>query len=147
MDTPRSDHMLALKRVLRYIYGTLEYGLHLYKSSFCPLISYTDVVWAGCSDTRKSTSGFCVLLGDNLISRSSKHQATISRSSAKPKYRGVTNVVCEAYWLHNLLLELHHTLQKAIIVYLHQRSSTDFITDFRDSLRVLPLPATTTGVY
>ncbi|GAA0174522.1 transmembrane signal receptor [Lithospermum erythrorhizon] len=96
MHAPMSDHMLSLKRVLRYIQDTLDYGLHLYKSSSCALISYTDADWAGCQDTRKSTSGYCVFLGDNLISWSSKRQATVSRSSVEVEYRGVANVVSEA---------------------------------------------------
>ncbi|XP_021751708.1 uncharacterized protein LOC110717351 [Chenopodium quinoa] len=54
--------------------GTLEYGLHLYPSSFSSLVSYTDADWGGCPDTRRSTSGYCVFLGDNLTSWSSKRQ-------------------------------------------------------------------------
>ncbi|GAA0154743.1 transmembrane signal receptor [Lithospermum erythrorhizon] len=117
MHAPMTAHMLALKRVIQYLQGTLDYGLHLYKSTICALTSYTDADWAGCPDTRRSTSGFCVFLGDNLISWSSKRQATISKSSAEAVYRGVANVVSEACWLRNLLLELHHPLIKATIVY------------------------------
>ncbi|GAA0175455.1 hypothetical protein LIER_28624 [Lithospermum erythrorhizon] len=97
--------------------GILDYGLHLYKLSIGTLTLYTDADWVGCPDTRKSTSGFFVFLGDNLISWSSKRQATISRSSAKVEYRGVANVVSEARWLQNLLLELHHPLSTMTIVY------------------------------
>ncbi|GAA0140125.1 transmembrane signal receptor [Lithospermum erythrorhizon] len=97
--------------------GTLDYGLHLYKLSTGTVTLYTDANWADCPDTRKSTLGFCVFLGDNLISWSSKRQATIYRSSAEAEYRGVANVVSEACWLRNLLLELHHPLLTATIVY------------------------------
>lgn len=55
--------------------------------------------------------------GDNLISWSAKRQATPSYSSAKAEYRGVSNVVAEDCWLHNLLLELHTPLQRATFVY------------------------------
>lgn len=55
--------------------------------------------------------------GDNLISWSAKRQSTPSYSSAKAEYRGVSNVVAEACWLHNLLLELHNPLQHATLVY------------------------------
>lgn len=72
MHDPKNDHMNALKRILRYVQGTLHFGLHLYKSSISGLISYTDADWGGCPDTRRSTSGYCVFLGDNLISWSSK---------------------------------------------------------------------------
>ncbi|XP_055814466.1 uncharacterized mitochondrial protein AtMg00810-like [Solanum dulcamara] len=54
---PRDEHMHALKRIVRYLQGTLEYGLHLYSSSTTNLVSYTDADWGGCPDTRHSTSG------------------------------------------------------------------------------------------
>ncbi|XP_057444635.1 uncharacterized mitochondrial protein AtMg00810-like [Lotus japonicus] len=86
MHAPRTEHMLALKRILRYVQGTLQFGLHLYPSPIEKLISYTDANWGGCPDTRRSTSGYCVFLGDNLISWSSKRQPTLSRSSAEAEY-------------------------------------------------------------
>ena len=109
--------MNALKRILRYIQGTLTYGLHLYPSSTSTLVSYTDADWGGCPDTRRSTSGYCVFLGDNLVSWSSKRQPTMSRSNAEAEYRGVANVVSESCWLRNLLLELHTPVDKATLVY------------------------------
>jgi hypothetical protein len=68
MHAPCNDHMLALNRIMTYVQGTLHYGLHLYPSPIEKRISYTDVDWGGCLDTRRSTSGYCVFLGDNLIS-------------------------------------------------------------------------------
>ncbi|GJR62277.1 ribonuclease H-like domain-containing protein [Tanacetum coccineum] len=97
--------------------GTLDLGLHLYESSTTSLVGYTDVDWAGCPFTRRSTSGYCVFLGDNQLSWSAKRQHTISRSSAKAKYRGVANVVAETAWLRNLLCELHSPLSTATLVY------------------------------
>nr|GEW79307.1 ribonuclease H-like domain-containing protein [Tanacetum cinerariifolium] len=63
------------------------------------------------------TSGYCVFLDDNFLSWSAKRQHTLSRSSAKAKYRGVANVVAETAWLHNLLRKLHTPLSTAILVY------------------------------
>lgn len=72
MHDPRDQHLLLVKRILRYVKGTLHLGLQLTPSSTDRLVAYTDVYWAGCPDTRRSTSGYCVFLGDNLISWSSK---------------------------------------------------------------------------
>ncbi|CAM8914983.1 unnamed protein product [Rhodiola kirilowii] len=117
MHDPREVHMLALKRILRYLQATLDLGLHLSSSSTTSLVSYTDADWAGCPDTRRSTSGYCIFLGDNLISWSAKRQPTLSRSSAEAEYRGVANVVSESCWIRNLLLELHHPIKTATMVY------------------------------
>ncbi|XP_021750226.1 uncharacterized protein LOC110715915 [Chenopodium quinoa] len=93
MHAPREPHFNALKRIIRYIKGTYDHGLHLYRSAPTRLISYTDADWAGCLDTRRSTSGYCVYLCDNPVSWSAKRQATLSKSSAEAEYRGVANVV------------------------------------------------------
>ncbi|GKA36305.1 ribonuclease H-like domain-containing protein [Tanacetum coccineum] len=95
MHDPREPHLAALKWVLHYIRGTLDHGLQLYVSSTSQLNAYTDADWAGCPVTRRSTSGYCVFLGDNLLSWSAKRQVTLSRSSAEAEYRGVANVVAE----------------------------------------------------
>jgi hypothetical protein len=70
--------------------------------------AYSDADWAGCPDSRRSTSGYCVFLGDNLVSWSSKRQTiTVSRSSAEAEYRVVAHAVAETCWLRQLLQELH----------------------------------------
>lgn len=117
MHQPRDFHMQLVNRVLRYLRGTSHYGLQLFKSSSLDLLAYTDAEWAGCPDTRKSTSGFCVFLGDSLISWSSKRQPTVSRSSAKAEYRGLANCVAESCWLRQLLHELRHPPRRATVIY------------------------------
>ncbi|XP_062198356.1 uncharacterized mitochondrial protein AtMg00810-like [Phragmites australis] len=117
MHDPREQHFLLIKRILRYIKGTINHSLQLSCSSSHDLVVYSDADWAGCPDTRKSTSGYCVFLDDNLISWSSKHQHTVSRSSAEAEYRAVANAIAEACWLHQLLVEILRPLTKATIVY------------------------------
>jgi hypothetical protein len=117
MHDPREPHLSALKRILRYLQGTLDLGLHLSRTSPAGLTVYTDANWAGCPDTRKSTSGYAVFRGNNLISWSSKRQPTVSRSSAEAEYRAVANGVAEACWLRQLLTELRCPLRRATVVY------------------------------
>ncbi|GJZ19552.1 ribonuclease H-like domain-containing protein [Tanacetum coccineum] len=81
------------------------------------LSAYTDVDWAGCPVTCRSTSGYCVFLGDNLLSWSAKPQVTLSCSSVKAEYQGVSNVVAETEWIRTLLCELHAPLFTATLVY------------------------------
>lgn len=117
MHDPRESHFLALKRVIRYLQGTKTMGLQLLKGQTMKLTAYTDADWAGCPSTRRSTSGYCLFLGDNLISWSAKRQPTVSRSSAEAKYKGVANAVAESCSLRNLLLEMERPLTQATIVY------------------------------
>nr|GFA56733.1 ribonuclease H-like domain-containing protein [Tanacetum cinerariifolium] len=79
----REPHFFALKRILWYVQGTLDYGLQLFSSTTDSLIAYSDSDSTGCPTTPRSTSGYCVFLGNNLLSWSSKRQPTLSRSSAE----------------------------------------------------------------
>ncbi|GJT43257.1 ribonuclease H-like domain-containing protein [Tanacetum coccineum] len=74
MHDPRDPHLTVLKRILCYVRGTLDYGLQLHVSSTTQLSAYTDADWVGCLITRRSTSGYCVFLSDNLLSLSAKRQ-------------------------------------------------------------------------
>jgi hypothetical protein len=111
MHDPREPHLTAMKHTLRYLRGTLDYGLLLRRSASSELTVYTDADWVGCPDTRRSTSGYVVFLGTNLISWSSKSQNVVSRSSAEAEYWVVANGVAEACWLRQLLQELHAPLK------------------------------------
>jgi hypothetical protein len=117
MHDPREPHMTDLKRIMCYLQGTLDFGLHLRRSSTSELVVYSDVDWAGCPDTRRSTFGYAVFLGDNLVSWSSKRQNTISRCSVEAEYRAVANGVAEACWLRQLPMELHFHLSRSTLVY------------------------------
>ena len=68
MHDPLESHFDALKPLLRYVRGTVDLGLVLYRSSSAEPVVYTDTDWAGCPDTRRSTSGYAVFLGGNLVS-------------------------------------------------------------------------------
>lgn len=117
MHDPREPHLAALKRIFCYVRGTIDHGLQLHVSSTSQLIAYTDADWAGCPVTRRSTSGYCVFLVDNLLSWYAKQQVTLSRSSAEAEYRGVANVIAETAWIRNLLRELDAPLFTATLVY------------------------------
>jgi hypothetical protein len=79
-------------------------------------VVYTDVDWVGCPNTRRSISGYVVLLGANLISWASKQQPVVSRSIVEAGYGVVVNDVAEASWLHHLLQELHNPLESSTLV-------------------------------
>ncbi|GJU03352.1 ribonuclease H-like domain-containing protein [Tanacetum coccineum] len=92
MHDPREPHLAALKRILRYVCGTIDHVLLLHISSISHLTAYTDADWARCPVTHRSTLGYCVFLSDNVLSWSAKRQVTLSRSSVEAEYGGVANV-------------------------------------------------------
>ncbi|XP_020690607.1 uncharacterized protein LOC110105439 [Dendrobium catenatum] len=92
---PSSLHYLLLKCLLRYIKGTISFGLPISASSFT-LSAYADADWATDSDTRRSTSGYCCFLSKNLISWTVKKQHTVARSSTKDEYRSLAAATAEA---------------------------------------------------
>ena len=99
MHDPRLPHMALLKRILRYVHGTTSHGILLRPSADLTVTTYSDADWGGCPDTRRSTSGFCVYLGDSHVSWSSKRQSAVSRYSTEAEYRAVANAVAECIWL------------------------------------------------
>ncbi|XP_024964901.1 uncharacterized protein LOC112505195 [Cynara cardunculus var. scolymus] len=117
MHAPREPHFNFMKHILQYIKGTLDFGIHITISPRHTLTTYSDADWGGGPDSRHYTYGYCVFLGDNLVSWSSNRQPTISRSSAEAEYRGVANAVAESCWIRNILLELHDPIQRSMIYF------------------------------
>jgi len=106
IQDPRESRWSAVKRILRYLKSTISYYFCIYKNSSKQLTAYSDSDWASCPDDRRSTSGYCVLLGKNILSWSSKKQPTVSRSSTESEYKAVANAAAELAWIQSLLSEL-----------------------------------------
>jgi len=106
MSAPRSVHFAAVLRIVRYLKGTLFQGLHLSSTSTPTLQGYSDSDWAGDITDRRSTTGFCVFLGDCLISWKSKKQTVVARSSAEAEYRALAHATSEIIWLRWLLKDM-----------------------------------------
>ncbi|KAL2945484.1 Retrovirus-related Pol polyprotein from transposon TNT 1-94 [Bienertia sinuspersici] len=106
MHSPTTTHLQAAKRIFRYLSGTCDQGILLASSSAVKLTAYCDSDWAGCPVTRRSTSGFCIMLGHSPLSWKSKRQSVVARSSAEAEYRSMAYTVCEIIWLKQLLHDL-----------------------------------------
>ena len=110
MSAPRNDHLKAAHRVLRYLKNDPAQGLFYSASSETTLTAFCDADWGACLDSRRSTTGYCIFLGDSLISWRAKKQQTVSRSSSEAEYRSMADTTCELIWLDYLLRDLHCSL-------------------------------------
>ena len=99
--------MMAVKRILRYLKGILDYRLFYSSSKELKLMGYCDSDFAGDIDDRKSTTNFIFFLGENIISWCSKKQQIVTLSTCESEYVAATSCVCHAIWLKRLLKKLH----------------------------------------
>jgi hypothetical protein len=104
-------HWKEAKRILRYLRGTIGYGLIYRSTKDFRLIDYTHSDWAGCMDDKKSTSGYSFNMGLATVAWSTKKKPTISLSTAEAEYKAIATTVCEAVWLR-IILEDHHEQQE-----------------------------------
>ncbi|RVX02515.1 Retrovirus-related Pol polyprotein from transposon RE2 [Vitis vinifera] len=106
LQSPCDSHWDAVIRILRYIKSTPGQGVLYENRGHTQVVGYTDADWAGSPTDRRSTSGYCVFIGGNLISWKSKKQDVVARSSAEAEYRAMALATCELIWLRHLLQEL-----------------------------------------
>ncbi|GJT67086.1 retrovirus-related pol polyprotein from transposon TNT 1-94 [Tanacetum coccineum] len=100
---PTKKHLEAVKRVFRYLQGTINMGLWYPKDTAMALTAYADADHAGCQDTRRSTSGSAQFLGDKLVSWSSKKQTSTSISSTEAEYIAMSGCCAQILWMRSQL--------------------------------------------
>ncbi|XP_019177847.1 PREDICTED: uncharacterized protein LOC109173041 [Ipomoea nil] len=123
IDAPTENHLVAAHRVLRYIKDAPGQGIFYPADNSIQLNSFSDSDWASCMESRRSITGYCVFLGNALVSWKSKKQATVSKSSAEAEYRALATTVCEIQWLHFLLKDLHVQLPKPATLFCDSKSA------------------------
>jgi hypothetical protein len=106
MHDPRSGHLDYVHRILRYLKSCPGKGILFSNHGHLDIEGYTDADWAGCLDDRRSTSGYCVFVGGNLVGWRSKKQSVVARSTAEAEFRSMASGLCELLWHKILMTEL-----------------------------------------
>ncbi|KAK3037025.1 hypothetical protein RJ639_031599 [Escallonia herrerae] len=130
MEAPTTSHLKVAKRILRYIKGTLDYGIMYSSSHDFKLVGYCDSDWASDKDDQKSTTGFVFYMGNSAFTWNSKKQPIVTLSICEAEYVAAT-CVCHAIWLRSLLMELHQT----------QDCPTKILVDNKSALELAKNPA------
>jgi hypothetical protein len=119
---PRRVHLVAAKHVMRYLKGTLDFGLSYNGDHDFNMSGYTDSDWAGSVFDRKSTSGCCFSMGSAMILWQSRKQSSISLSTIEAEYIDACSVSCETIWLRKLLTGLFNLEMEATVILCDNQS-------------------------
>ncbi|KAG7547302.1 Reverse transcriptase RNA-dependent DNA polymerase [Arabidopsis suecica] len=116
MSKPTVLHLQAAKRVLRYLKGTMEFGIWYKGGGNGELLVYTDSDFAGDVDGRRSTSGYVFLMDDAAVAWSSKKQPIVTLSTTEAEYVAASVCACQAVWFNRVLEELGYEVKESTVI-------------------------------
>ena len=123
MHKPSQTHFGAAKRVLRYIQGTLDFGIMYERNVETKLFGFCDSDWGGCVDDMRSTSGYVFSLGSGVISCASKKQQTVAQSTAEAEYVSESLATSQAIWLRRILEDIGEKQGEATQLFCDNKSA------------------------
>ena len=129
MQHPHESHWKAAKRILRYIRGTVQFGIHYSIGATPLLVGFTDSDWAGDPDDRKSTAGYVFTLGSGPITWACKKQSSLAISSIEAEYRVEVQASKEAMWLQQILSEFGFEQQHPTTLWCDNQGSIQLCKD------------------
>jgi hypothetical protein len=122
-SAPKQSHLVAVKRIFKYLKGTMTYGLWYPRNQNFQLIAYSDADWANCVDERKSTSGGAFFLGDSLVAWLSKKKGSISLSTTEAEYIAAATCCTQILWMIQTLADLKVTYTDPIPIHCDNTSA------------------------
>lgn len=129
MTNPIEAHMFLVKRILKYLQGTIHCGLTYFADSNTHISAYSNSDWAADDNTRRSITGYVVFLSLNPISWQSKKQSIVSKSSTEAEYKAVANCDVDVCWIRSLLKDLHEFLIGHLALYCDNLSALALSTN------------------
>lgn len=129
LENPTSQHVNSVKRILKYLKFTIDYGIHFAPNETAQLVGYSDADYAGDKNTRRSTSGFAFFYNGNIISWGSERQKSVALSTTESEYIAASVAIKELIWLKCLLEELTGSTVQ-----------TEFNMDNKSAIRLIKNP-------
>ncbi|KAL5569251.1 hypothetical protein UlMin_025826 [Ulmus minor] len=142
MAQPRLPHLKAVHHLLRYLKSNPGQGLFFSSSSSLQLRAFSDAAssslklkafsdsdWGSCLDTRRSVTGFCIFIGDSLVSWKAKKQTTVSRSSAEAEYRALASTTSELVWIQQLLKDFQVDVSSPALLFCDNQAAVHIATN------------------
>lgn len=123
MEHPTEQHLLAAKRILRYLKGTIDFGVFYKKGEGSELMGFTDSDCAGDVDDRRSTYGHVFMLSSGDVTWLSKKQQIVTLSTTEAEFIAAASCACQAVWLKRILENLNWSQQMPIVVYCDNSSA------------------------
>lgn len=123
MEGPTEQHLLAAKRIMRYVQGTKDYGIQYKRGEERELVGFFDSDYAGDEDDRKSTSGYLFLYGEGAVSWASKKQPIVTLSTTEAEYVSAANGACQAVWLRNVLKSIGSDQKEKTVLFCDNSST------------------------
>ncbi|XP_074360137.1 secreted RxLR effector protein 161-like [Apium graveolens] len=131
MEKPTEMHLLAAKRILRYVRGTLNHGLVYNRGSISELLTgYSDSDVAGHVEDRRSTGGMVFYLDDGLVTWASQKQRSVALSSCEGEFMAATAAACQAIWLWKMVSQVTGKHVEPVVLYLDNKSAIDLTKNF-----------------
>ena len=122
-STPKENHVQAVKRISRYLKGTINLGLWYPSKKSFSLRAYSDADWVGCVDDRKSTSGGAFFLGESLVSWISKKHTSISLSTTEAEYIAATKCCTQVEWMKQTLQDIKVVCEEPTVIHCDNTSA------------------------
>ena len=129
VSAPREDHWDAALYLLRYLKLSPSTGIFISSNNDLHLSAYCDADWASCFETRRSLTGYCIFLGQTLVSWKTKKQATVSRSWAEAEYRSLASTVCELLWISYILRDFDITVPLPIPLWCDNQAALHIVAN------------------
>lgn len=117
MSEPRDTHWKTAVQVVKYLKGTSDLGLFYPKRSSLHLTAFCDADWGNCNFSGKSLTGWCIFLGDSLVTWKTKKQETVSKSSTEAEFRSMSHTTSELVWVVNVFQDLQIQIPKPISLF------------------------------